>query len=229
MATLKPPFRADDMDGLYRAVIKGAYSKIGNGYSKQLSGAIKMMLQVNPANRPDANSLLNNIMWKAEELGVIVDDVKGSNKDELLKTIRAHKNLHFLTERLPKSNYENGYEVERTPKSTAPKHHTKSNVSTNNSLRGLNLPPLDRLIMKNNQSKLPVVHHDDHRRRNQPDNRSLEGMLKIEGRNHHRREDYEEKNRMEKDIKAELRKIYNLRSSPKRGVGRRIVELPRIK
>ena len=103
MATLKPPFRAEDMDGLYKAVIKGSYAKIGNSFSKQLSGAIKMMLQVNPANRPDANSLLNNIMWKAEELGVAVEDVKG--KDELPKTIRAHKNLHFLTERLPKSNY----------------------------------------------------------------------------------------------------------------------------
>jgi hypothetical protein len=27
-------------------------------------------------------------------------------KEELLKTIRAHKNLHYLTDRLPKSNYE---------------------------------------------------------------------------------------------------------------------------
>ena len=91
--------------------------------------------------------------------------------------------------------------MERTPKSTVAKH-TKSNVSTNNSLRGLYLPPLDRLILKNNQSKLPAVHHEDHRRRHQVDSRSLEGMLKIEGRNHHRREDHEEKSRMEKDIKA---------------------------
>ena len=62
------------MDGLYRAVIKGSYAKIGNGYSKQLAATIKMMLQVNPANRPDANALLSNIMWKAEELGVVVEE-----------------------------------------------------------------------------------------------------------------------------------------------------------
>ncbi len=70
MTTLKPPFRAEDMDGLYKKVIKGSYSKIGDNYSKQLAGVIKMMLQVNPANRPDADSLLSNIVWKAEELNI---------------------------------------------------------------------------------------------------------------------------------------------------------------
>jgi len=30
MITLKPPFRAEDMDGLYKKVIKGQYSKIGD-------------------------------------------------------------------------------------------------------------------------------------------------------------------------------------------------------
>ncbi len=66
MTTLKPPFRAEDMDGLYKKVIKGAYSKIGDNYSKQLSTAIKNMLQVNPANRPDAGELLNSIRAKAD-------------------------------------------------------------------------------------------------------------------------------------------------------------------
>lgn len=58
------------MDGLYKKVIKGSYTKISENYSKQLSGAIKMMLQVNPSNRPDADQLLSNISWKAEELGI---------------------------------------------------------------------------------------------------------------------------------------------------------------
>ena len=57
MATLKPPFRAEDMDGLYKKVIKGAYQKI-EGFSKALSSVIKSMLQVNPANRPSAAQLL---------------------------------------------------------------------------------------------------------------------------------------------------------------------------
>lgn len=54
MCTLKPPFRAEDMDGLYKKVTKGQYSKIGNGYSDALLNVIKSMLQVNPSNRPTA-------------------------------------------------------------------------------------------------------------------------------------------------------------------------------
>ncbi len=70
MCTLKPPFRAEDMDGLYKKVIKGQYSKIGNGYSEDLANVIKMMLQVNPSNRPNAKQLLRTISSKAEELGI---------------------------------------------------------------------------------------------------------------------------------------------------------------
>ena len=65
MTTLKPPFRAEDMDGLYKKVIKGQYSKIGDNYSKQLAQVIKNMLQVNPGNRPDAAQLLSSVRAKA--------------------------------------------------------------------------------------------------------------------------------------------------------------------
>ena len=54
-------------------------------------------------------------------------------------------------------------------------------------------------------------------------------MLRIEGRSQGRGDhDYEERRGYDRDIKAELRKIYNLRSSPKKSVIRRKVELPRI-
>ena len=65
MATLKPPFRAEDMDGLYKKVVKGQYSKIGNGFSEALSNVIKSMLQVNPASRPNAKQLLRSLASKA--------------------------------------------------------------------------------------------------------------------------------------------------------------------
>lgn len=61
------------MDGLYKKVIKGVYSKIGDNYSKQLGGVIKNMLQVNPSSRPDATQLLHSIRSKAEELKIDVD------------------------------------------------------------------------------------------------------------------------------------------------------------
>lgn len=61
------------MDGLYKKVIKGQYAKIGDNFSKQLAQVIKSMLQVNPANRPDASQLLNSIRTKAEEMGIDVE------------------------------------------------------------------------------------------------------------------------------------------------------------
>lgn len=65
MTTLKPPFRAEDMDGLYKKVIKGSYAKVGDNYSKNLSNIIKAMLQVNPSNRPSASQLLKTLGPKA--------------------------------------------------------------------------------------------------------------------------------------------------------------------
>jgi NIMA (never in mitosis gene a)-related kinase len=70
MTTLKPPFRAEDMDGLYKKVIKGSYSKIGDNFSKNLGNVIKAMLQVNPANRPNAAQLLKTLGPKAAELNI---------------------------------------------------------------------------------------------------------------------------------------------------------------
>jgi NIMA (never in mitosis gene a)-related kinase 1/4/5 len=69
MAALKPPFRAEDMDGLFKKVIKGSYPKISDNYSKSLSNVIKSMLQVNPSNRPTAAQLLKSIQQKVSELG----------------------------------------------------------------------------------------------------------------------------------------------------------------
>lgn len=44
MTTLKPPFRAENMEGLYKQVIKGIYDKISNHYSNDLREVIKAML-----------------------------------------------------------------------------------------------------------------------------------------------------------------------------------------
>lgn len=86
-----------------------------------------------------------------------------------------NKNLHYLTERLPKSNYENGYEVEpRAPKKG------RQNVVSGSLRGGLNLPLLDRVIIKNNNNKLPAIDRDrEDRKPYLVDHRSLEGMLKI--------------------------------------------------
>lgn len=52
MTTLKPPFRAADMNGLYKKVIKGAYPEIPKKYTKDLSDVIMRMLSVESKFRP---------------------------------------------------------------------------------------------------------------------------------------------------------------------------------
>lgn len=44
MTTLKPPFRANDMNGLYKRVLKGVYPKIPTNYSNDLATMIKTLL-----------------------------------------------------------------------------------------------------------------------------------------------------------------------------------------
>ena len=45
---LRPPFRASNMEGLFRKVIAGIYPKLPSKYSKELNIVIKAMLNVNP-------------------------------------------------------------------------------------------------------------------------------------------------------------------------------------
>ena len=52
MAALKPPFRADGMQGLYRKVLKGVYPKIPSHYSSDLNALISGMLKTSPSMRP---------------------------------------------------------------------------------------------------------------------------------------------------------------------------------
>ena len=48
---LKPPFRARDMEGLYRKVTRGYYSRINKGYTEQLSKVLRCLIKVNPNDR----------------------------------------------------------------------------------------------------------------------------------------------------------------------------------
>lgn len=107
IVTLKPPFRAENMEGLYNKVIKGQFSKISEKYSNDLWEVLVMLLQVHPENRPNCDQILkNNIVAKRIKL---VDEFKNEEAFEesnLLQTIKIPKNLLFLTDKLPKSNYE---------------------------------------------------------------------------------------------------------------------------
>ena len=57
-AALHPPFRAEDMKGLYKKVTSGIFPELPKMYSSQLNSFIKQLLQQNPALRPSCGILL---------------------------------------------------------------------------------------------------------------------------------------------------------------------------
>jgi NIMA (never in mitosis gene a)-related kinase len=61
MITLRPPFRAENMEGLYNKVIKGQFNKIPDRYSNDLSEIVKLLIQVQPDSRPSCGNIIINI------------------------------------------------------------------------------------------------------------------------------------------------------------------------
>lgn len=104
MTTLKPPFRAEDMEGLYKKVIRGYYPRIPGHFSQDLSNIIRALLQVTPHLRPSCEKILQYpaVLKRIEDRHLLEVD---EGIPTLLNTIRFPKNLHYLTDRLPAPNY----------------------------------------------------------------------------------------------------------------------------
>eukprot|EP01017_Pseudomicrothorax_dubius_P045230 TRINITY_DN7792_c0_g1_i1.p1 TRINITY_DN7792_c0_g1~~TRINITY_DN7792_c0_g1_i1.p1 ORF type:complete len:397 (+),score=83.77 TRINITY_DN7792_c0_g1_i1:64-1254(+) len=105
MTALRPPFRANDMQGLFKKVQKGVYDKIPTRYSADLSAVIAACLRVSPATRPTCKDLLamaplqRNSVDQEEPEQVI-------SSANLLNTIKMPKNIRDLGKLiLPKANY----------------------------------------------------------------------------------------------------------------------------
>ena len=106
MITLRPPFRAQNMEGLYNRVIKGQFSKIPDRFSNELFEIVKLLIQVNTDNRPSCDEILKNpIIQKRIEYFKSFTGEQESEDKALLQTIRIPKNLLFLSDKLPKPNY----------------------------------------------------------------------------------------------------------------------------
>ena len=111
MANLYPPFRAQNMDGLYEKVIKGKYQNINSRYSSEISELLNLLFKVDPNERPSCDEILQNpiIIKRMEFLNSNTgdgNDLKHMDENTLLKTIRIPKNILFLSNKLPKANYE---------------------------------------------------------------------------------------------------------------------------
>ena len=111
MLALRPPFRAENMDKLYNKVIKGQYSKISDRYSDDIKEIIKLLLKVNPKERPNCTQILNHDIIKKrldffQVQSGFEDELDTIDEGVLLKTIKVPKNIIFLTEKLPVANYD---------------------------------------------------------------------------------------------------------------------------
>ena len=76
MCSLKPPFRANDMNGLYKRVLKGQYPPIDRQYSQELGKVLAAMLRVDPQLRPSCSQILDldYVVSKCNEIGIPLDD-----------------------------------------------------------------------------------------------------------------------------------------------------------
>ena len=115
MITLRPPFRAQNMEGLYNKVCKGQFSRIPDKFSDDLFKVVQFLLQVNPISRPSCEQILNSpIVQKRIEYFKSFAGEEESEDKCLLKTIHMPKNLLFLSDKLPKPNYDKQFKSSNT-------------------------------------------------------------------------------------------------------------------
>ena len=115
MITLHPPFRARNMEELYKRVLGGVINKLPPQFSNDLFEVVSLLIQVNSNKRPNCNVILNNNIVKKRidyfnsmsNKNDNEDDIDMDEKEEqsLLKTIHIPKNLLYLSNQLPKPNY----------------------------------------------------------------------------------------------------------------------------
>ena len=73
---MKPPFRANDMNGLFKRVLKGQYPPIDKKYSSDLASVLAAMLRVDHKIRPSCESILSMeaVQRKCVEHGISLDE-----------------------------------------------------------------------------------------------------------------------------------------------------------
>lgn len=104
MLALRPPFQAEDMEGLYRKVLRGQYPRIPSQYSNDMGEVVAMLLQVNPRHRPSVDQLLQ--MPQCARHNPTAGGVIPDGNVDLLQTIKLPSNAIDLSGCLPKPRYD---------------------------------------------------------------------------------------------------------------------------
>ena len=167
MLTLKPPFRAETMEGLYEKVTKGQFGRINPRYSDDIFEMIKYLLKVNPVERPNCGQILKHplvvkrIEFFKEQEGFKDEDFDDMDEGKLLKTLRVTKNMLFLSEQLPNANYNSNFSknhdkeknsntINNTTKSTKI-NSTLPNITSSNSHSHYNASKEENNISSSNK------------------------------------------------------------------------------
>ena len=154
MITLRPPFRAKDMEGLFNKVCKGQYNKIPDRFSDDLFQVVQFLLQVNSSSRPSCEQILNHpvVMKRIEYFKSFAKEDETEDKF-LLKTIHMPKNLLFLSDKLPKPNYDKQFISTNNPVEESNNKNYRSFNKENNDINNNNIGNLQ----KENESKVNGV------------------------------------------------------------------------
>ena len=107
LSTLRPPFTGQNLEELYKNVMRGSFNPIPKIYSNELANIVNRCLRLNPSERPTVTELLENWTLKLYE-NICVDYKLNSQPStvNMLKTIVMPRDIKDLNSYLPKSNYQ---------------------------------------------------------------------------------------------------------------------------
>eukprot|EP00347_Sterkiella_histriomuscorum_P021511 403333721 len=109
LIALKPPFRSETMEGLFKKILAGKYPRIPQQFSQDMGKIIRSMLQVQPHLRPNCDKILELPIVHQRVIKYFPEAVPLNQYDNiLLRTIKMPKNLLYLTDQLPSATYNTG-------------------------------------------------------------------------------------------------------------------------
>ena len=171
MLTLHPPFRAKDMEELYKKVIKGQYKRVGDKYSSDMNDIIDYLLKTNPRERPNCEQILKHpavqkrLEFFQSQAGEN-EDLDNIDEGVLLRTIRIPKNIIFLSDKLPEKNYDKSKSHSKIMGSNANnknEHNPNSSLPNIKVLKNIKAPSLGNIKIINNNDN-PVQERDKERK-----------------------------------------------------------------
>jgi NIMA (never in mitosis gene a)-related kinase len=125
------------MEGLFNKVCKGQFSRIPDRFSDDLFKIVQYLLQVNSIQRPSCEQILQHpIVLKRIEYFKSFGSEEENEDKCLLKTIHMPKNLLFLSDKLPKPNYDKQFKNTNNSGEEENKNYRSfnklANINTNN-------------------------------------------------------------------------------------------------